>query len=50
MEVFWACKDVFFNDELVVTMLDYGDLTMHVINNRMKKQVSYMDNSLPDGL
>ncbi len=50
MEVFWACKDVFFNDELVVTVLDYGDLTMHVINNCMKKQVSCRDNSLPDGL
>jgi len=50
MEVFWACKDVFFNDELVVTVLDYGDLTMHVINNYMKKQVSCRDDSLPDGL
>jgi len=41
---------VLFNDELVVTVLDYGDLTMHVINNCMKKQVSCRDDSLPDGL
>jgi hypothetical protein len=40
MEVFWSLKDVFMNDELDVMVLDQGDMTMHAVNNLMKKQVS----------
>jgi hypothetical protein len=46
MEVFWALKDVFLNDELDVTMLGKGDRTMYVVSNFTKKWVSWRDNSL----
>jgi hypothetical protein len=50
MEVFWHFKDVLLNDELVVMVLDQGDLTMDGVNNFVKKRISYKDDSLPDGL
>ncbi len=38
------------NDELVVTMLDQGDLIMDGVNDLVKKQVSCKDDSLLNGL
>ncbi len=50
MKVFWSLKDVFMNDELDVMVLDQGDMTMHAVNNLMKKQVSWREDSLFEGL
>jgi hypothetical protein len=38
------------NDELDVMVLDQGDMTMHAVNNLMKKQVSWREDSLFEGL
>jgi hypothetical protein len=41
---------VSLNDELAVMMLEQGDLTLHVVNNLLKKRISCRDDSLSDGL
>ncbi len=46
IEMFWPCKDLLMNDEVVDMMIVQGHLTMDGVNNFAKKQVSCKDNSL----
>jgi hypothetical protein len=43
--VFWPCKDLLMNDEVVDMMIVQGHITMDGVNNLTKKQVSCKDNS-----